>query len=136
MSDSPLPPGTSASTLTLSSTSTTASHQVFFYPRSSNRNESPDFSLDLGKNNNQGDGSSSSELEEGEISERDIPPLKIPVPLVPTSSQRYRKPPRPLLRDLPYALPLDIEQSLSHNKFRKTSVQQPFSLLHPHLPHR
>jgi hypothetical protein len=136
MSDSPLPPGTSASTLALSSTSTTASHQVFFYPRSSSRNESPDFSPDLGKNNNQGDGSSSSELEEGEISERDIPPLKMPVPLIPTSSRRYRKPPRPPLRDLPYALPPDIEQPLSHNKFRKTPVQQPFPLLHPHLPYR
>jgi len=136
MSDSPLPPGTSASTLTVSSASTIASHQVFSYPRSSNRNQSPDFSPDLGKNNNQGDGSSSSELEEGEISERDIPPLKKPVPIIPTSSRRYRKPSQRPLRDLPYVLPPDIELSFSHNKFRKTPVQEPFPLLHPHLPQR
>lgn len=146
MSDPPQPPGTSASTSTSISALTNVKHQNSLFPRSNNGIINSNFSPNNGKNDTQGDTSSSDELEEGEISERDLPPLpplRKPIPLIPASSRRYRKPPygkpppaRPPLRDLPYSFPPDLEQSLSQREYRDSPVEPPFPPLYPHLPFR
>src|SRR5277367_2447177 len=80
--------------------------------------------------------SSSSELEEGEISERDLPPPPPIQKLIPVaakssretiSSRRYRKPPLsyPRLEDLPYAYPSDTEQSVSHSDYHNSPMPIP-----------
>src|SRR5947207_603015 len=139
MSDSPMPPGTSASnsTSTTISVSINNNNQHSFNPQTNSGNAISDLSVGLsnnGQNDNTDDnGSDFSELEEGEIIESDLrpqpqphSPVSKPLPVHPPSSRRYRHPPpqtRPPLGTLPYPFPLDLEQSLGPSPF------------HPVLPH-
>lgn len=76
--------------------------------------------------------SNSSGPEEGEITEREVPPLpplKKPFPGSSLASRRYRQPPlttRPPIKDMPYMFSHDIEQPLSQREHRKPLTFQAF----------
>jgi hypothetical protein len=93
------PPTTSAP-ITLSSQPSylrnTGNANLSIFPTTNNDN--------IQEDDNDG-GSTSSELEEGEISERDLPPLSKPIPITPPrSTRRFRQPPpRPPPKDITHA---------------------------------
>jgi hypothetical protein len=138
------------------STSINAAQQHSFYFQSDTARSSPALAIGLVDDKDQDElretGSSSSELEEGEISERDLPPpppTQKPIPVAAlasrdsTSSRRYRGPPPsyPRIEDLSYAYPSDTEQSASLSEYRDSPFPippppLPFPLYYGHLPPR
>jgi hypothetical protein len=122
--NSPRPADGSASP----SAATISIQQHSFYFQSDTARSTPGLAIGLDdkeQDESRDTGSSSSELEEGEISERDLPPpppVQRPIPVAAKSSReaistrRYRKPPSsyPRIEDLPFAYPSDTEQSVSH----------------------
>jgi hypothetical protein len=68
-----------------------------------NSSASPTSSTNIQEDNRNDDGSTSSDLEEGEISERDLPAISKPKPIPSKSTRRFRQdPPRPVSRDITY----------------------------------
>ena len=135
-----MPPGTSTSisTSTTTTTSTNKYQQHSFDPRTNNGKSTSTLSLgpsNNGQDDSKYDNSDCSELEEGEIIERDVPPIPIsplpqppvskPLPVHPPFSRRYRKPP-PSTRQPIGSLPLR-EQS---------SGPPPSSPIFPRRPYR
>jgi hypothetical protein len=130
------------------SAATISNHQHSFYFQSDTARSTPGLAIGLDDNLKEQDesrdtGSSSSELEEGEISERDLPPpppVQRPIPvaamssLEPISYRRYRKPPAsyPRIEDLPFAYPSDTEQSVSLSDYNNSPL--PIPLPPPPLP--
>jgi hypothetical protein len=121
-------------------------HQHSFYFQSDTARSTPGLAIGLDdkeQDESRDTGSSSSELEEGEISERDLPPpppVQRPIPVAakstrePISSRRYRKPPStyPRIEDLPFAYPSDTEQSVSLSDYHNSPL--PIPLPPPPLP--
>src|SRR5438045_9657932 len=104
MSEPPFLPGISTPAITSTISSTNINHQLSLYPRTDNRNNISNASPNNIKSDDEGDGSSSSDLEEGEINERDLPPLPPrtkSLPVIPSSSLHYRKPITPTRPILP-----------------------------------
>lgn len=130
------------------SAATISNNQHSFYFQSDTARSTPGLAIGLDDNLKEQDesrdtGSSSSELEEGEISERDLPPpppVQRPIPvaamssLEPISYRRYRKPPAsyPRIEDLPFAYPSDTEQSVSLSDYNNSPL--PIPLPPPPLP--
>ena len=128
------------------SAATISNHQHSFYFQSDTARSTPGLAIGLDdkeQDESKDTGSSSSELEEGEISERDLPPptpVQRPIPVAakssrePISSRRYRKPPvsYPRIEDLPFAYPSDTEQSVSLSDYNNSPL--PIPLPPPPLP--
>jgi len=130
------------------STAMTVDQQHALYFQSNTARSTPSLTMgldDKDQDDSRETGSSSSELEEGEISERDLPPpppTQKPIPVAgqtsrePISSRRYRGPPSSYPRsEYPaYAYPSDTEQSVS--PFPIPQLQPPFPPYHGQFPPR
>ena len=144
MSDSPLPPGTSTSIATSTITTTSASNVKYSLsnnPQTNTRDTSPTSPNNGQDEDKYDDGSNSSELEEGEIHERDhppLPPVNKPVARLSPSTRRHGKLPATIsplpIRAQVYSIPPDVEQSLSQREQRNSPALPSYA--YPQVPYR